>query len=113
MVYGWTQFIFEFLFDCLEELNVVSAGEQPAQEIRLVLVDFLSVSPPIVAFKHVREGWVWVLVLSLPLRRKLLISKQPLPKEAEGLIPGERNPNQSNQASASSKCRLSLPGGAW
>ena len=41
MAYGLAHFIFEFLFDSLEELNVVSAGEQPAQEQRLVKVDFL------------------------------------------------------------------------
>ena len=41
VVYGLAQFIFEFLFDSLEELNVVSAGEQPAQELRLVKVDSL------------------------------------------------------------------------
>ena len=56
MVYGWTQFNFEFLFDSLEELNDVSAGEQPTQEPRLVIVDFLSVSPTLLAFKQVREG---------------------------------------------------------
>ena len=49
VVYGLAQFNFEFLFDCLEELYDVYAGEQPAKELRLVLVDFLSVSPPIVA----------------------------------------------------------------
>ena len=31
VVYGLAQFIiFEFLINCIEELNVVSAGEQPA-----------------------------------------------------------------------------------
>ena len=66
MAYGLAQFIFEFLFDSLEELNVVSAGEQPAQEQRLVKVDFLSVSPSNLAYKQVREGWAWDLALSLP-----------------------------------------------
>ena len=49
MAYGLAQFNFEFLFNCLEELYDVSAEEQPAKELRLVLVDFLSVSPPIMA----------------------------------------------------------------
>ena len=66
MVYGRTQFNFEFLFDYLEELNVVSAGEQPAQEQRLVQVDFISVSPSNLAYKQVHEGWAWDLPLSLP-----------------------------------------------
>ena len=60
MVYGRTQFIFEFLFDSLEELNDVSAGEQPAQEPRLVIADFLSVSLSYLAYKQVCEGWAWV-----------------------------------------------------
>ena len=66
VAYRLAQFNFEFLFDCLEELNDVSAGEQPAQESRLVIVDFLSVSLTLLAYKQVREGWAWVLALSLP-----------------------------------------------
>ena len=66
MFYGLAQFFIEFLFDSLEELNDVSAGEQPAQEPRLVIVDFLRVSLSYLAYKQVREGWAWVLALSLP-----------------------------------------------
>ena len=108
MASGLAQFIFEFLFDSLEELNVISAGEQPAQEQRLVKVDFLSVSPSNLAYKQVREGWAWDLALSLP-QGVFLISKQPLPKEAGGLSPRARHPKVTNQTSDSRKCRHSLP----
>ena len=94
MAYGLAQLNFEFLFDCLEELNNVSAREQPAQEPRLVIVDFLSVSPPILAFKQVREGWAWVLVLSLP-KEKSSYFKTATSKGSGGVEPTGKKP-QSN-----------------
>ena len=48
MVYGLAQFNIEFLYNCIEELNIVSAGEQPAGA-KVSLIDFLSVSPPVLA----------------------------------------------------------------
>ena len=94
MAYGLAQFIFEFLFDSLEELNVVSAGEQPAQEQRLVKVDFLSVSPSNLAYKQVREGWAWVLALSLP-QGVLFYFKTAASKGSGGVEPAGKTP-QSN-----------------
>ena len=49
MVYGLAQFItIEFLINCIEELNIVSAGEQPAGA-KVSLWTFLCVSPPVTA----------------------------------------------------------------
>ena len=90
MAYGLAQFFFEFLFDSLEELNIVSAREQPAQEQGKPF-GLLSVSPSNLACKKVREGWACGFsVVSPP--RSILIYTQPLPKEVGGLSPRARNP---------------------